>query len=51
MSANLYRFGLDWCLNTGLRATYWSTAKKARMYADMQRYKVRRTKHLDVGLI
>lgn len=51
MSANLYRFGLDWCLNTGLRATYWSTAKKARMYAETQRYKVRRTKHLDVGLI
>ena len=32
-------------------ATYWSTAKMARMYAETQNYKVRRTRHLDVGLI
>jgi hypothetical protein len=51
MTGNLYRFGFDWCLNTGLRATYWRTAKDARMWAETQKLKVRRTRHLDVSLI
>jgi len=47
MSANLYRSGRYWVVNTGITAHFWNTAKDARNWAETQKLRLRRSKHLD----